>query len=57
MFIRGDEVEAAWRFVDAIHAGWAEADPPVRTYPAGSTGPEEADDLFHGCEGVWSYGP
>lgn len=54
LFIRGDEVEAAWSFVDGIRAGWAEANPPVLTYPAGSTGPLEADDLFRGCEGVWT---
>ena len=57
LFLRGDEVEAAWAFVDAIRAGWHAAEAPVATYPRGSTGPEEADDLFHGCEGTWSYGP
>lgn len=57
LFLRGDEVEAAWTFVDAIRAGWAETDAPVATYPAGSTGPEVADGLFHDCEGTWSYGP
>ncbi len=57
LFIRGDEVEAAWAFVDAIRAGWEATDAPVADYPAGSTGPEAADALFHGCEGTWSYGP
>ncbi len=57
LFLRGDEVEAAWTFVDAIRAGWEATDAPVLTYPVGSTGPEEADALFHGCEGTWSYGP
>ena len=57
LFIRGDEVEAAWRFADSIRAGWATQDPPpVYTYPAGQHGPSEADDLFRGCEGVWGRG-
>jgi glucose-6-phosphate 1-dehydrogenase len=57
LFLRGDEVEAAWAFVDAIRDGWEATDAPVHTYPAGSRGPEQADGLFHGCEGVWSAGP
>ncbi len=57
LFIRGDETEAAWRFADAIRAGWAapEAE-PLHGYFAGSDGPEAADDLFRGCEGVWGRG-
>lgn len=57
LFIRGDEVEAAWRFVDAIRAGWEATDAPVVDYPAGTRGPPEADGLFQGCEGIWSDGP
>jgi len=57
LFIRGDEVEAAWTFVDAIRAGWEESDSPIYPYEAGSKGPEQADDLFHGCEGIWGSGP
>ena len=57
LFIRGDEVEAAWRFVDTIRAGWAEAQPPVHTYEAGTQGPDAADGLFRGCEGTWGRGP
>lgn len=55
LFIRGDETEAAWRFVDAIRDGWQhpEASPPARYAPR-SHGPEEADGLFRGCEGIWS---
>ncbi len=57
LFLRGDEVEAAWSFIDTIRAGWEATDAPIHTYPAGSPGPEPADALFHGCEGSWSYGP
>ena len=56
LFIRGDETEAAWRFADAIRAGWSEASPPVHGYFAGSDGPEAADTLFRGCEGTWGRG-
>ncbi len=53
LFIRGDEVEAAWRFADAIRAGWDQVDPPVHPYAAGSTGPVAADGLWRGSEGLW----
>ncbi len=54
LFLRGDEVEAAWAFVDGIRAGVL--DSRVLHYPVGTRGPEQADDLFRGCEGVWSTG-
>lgn len=50
LFLRNDEVEAAWSAVDAIQAQ------PLLEYPAGTWGPPEADALFHGCEGGWSRG-
>ncbi|MFP4353846.1 MAG: glucose-6-phosphate dehydrogenase [Phycisphaerae bacterium] len=47
LFIRSDEVEAAWRFVDGIRRGFDdEKGPELRTYPAGSWGPDAADKLF-----------
>lgn len=57
LFIRGDEAEAAWSFVDGIRAGWEQADPPVHDYAVGGRGPEASDELFRGCEGTWSFGP
>jgi glucose-6-phosphate 1-dehydrogenase len=57
LFIRGDEVEAAWSFVDSIRAGWQASGAPMHSYPAGTAGPPAADDLFRGCEGIWSDGP
>lgn len=58
LFARRDEVEEAWRFVDALEQAWhgstegtatatgAPADaPPLCPYAAGSWGPKEADDL------------
>jgi len=57
LFLRADEVEAAWRFTDAVRASWSGPQgPPVLEYEPGGWGPEEADALFHGCEGSWSRG-
>jgi glucose-6-phosphate 1-dehydrogenase len=57
LFLRGDEIEASWRFADAFTRAWEQPDaPPVLEYPAGTWGPPEADELFHGCEGGWSRG-
>jgi glucose-6-phosphate 1-dehydrogenase len=48
LFARRDEVEEAWAFVDPIENAWhAKKDaPPLFDYPAGSWGPEEADELL-----------
>ena len=57
LFLRADEVEAAWRFTDAVRATWSgPGAPPLLEYDPGGWGPEEADGLFHGCEGGWSRG-
>jgi glucose-6-phosphate 1-dehydrogenase len=47
LFTRGDEVEEAWRFVTPVLEGCADACPTlVTTYPAGTWGPEQADELI-----------
>ncbi|MDZ4134335.1 MAG: glucose-6-phosphate dehydrogenase [Paracoccaceae bacterium] len=47
LFMRGDEVEAAWAWTDPIIAGWdARAEKP-RGYDPGSSGPEDALMLMH----------
>jgi glucose-6-phosphate 1-dehydrogenase len=48
LFARRDEVEEAWAFIDVIEHAWtAKKDAPALFfYPAGSWGPEEADDLL-----------
>jgi glucose-6-phosphate 1-dehydrogenase len=57
LFLRSDEVEASWRFTDTVRASWSGSEaPPLREYEAGSWGPPEVDNLFHGCEGGWSRG-
>ena len=56
LYARGDAVEAAWAFVDPILKAW-ESNPqiPVYGYPAGSWGPENADELIDGEELSWRY--
>ena len=45
--IRRDEVETSWRIVDSIINGWKNTPTDsVTTYPAGTWGPQEADDLI-----------
>jgi glucose-6-phosphate 1-dehydrogenase len=47
LFTRNDEVLAQWAIIDPILETWRERDePPLATYPAGSPGPAEADDLI-----------
>jgi len=48
LFARADEVEQAWSFIDEIEEAWhAKKDAPeLYLYPAGSWGPEAADDLL-----------
>jgi glucose-6-phosphate 1-dehydrogenase len=57
LFLRADEIEASWAYVDAVRGAWRDRDaPPLLPYAAGSWGPPEADRLFHGCEGGWTRG-
>ncbi|HSR64811.1 MAG TPA: glucose-6-phosphate dehydrogenase [Xanthomonadaceae bacterium] len=39
LFVRRDEVEAAWRWIDSIHAGWTRAGMRPEPSPAGTWGP------------------
>lgn len=54
LFIRRDEVETAWRIVDAIREAWN--DKPLTNrefYSAGTWGPVAADDLLAQAGHVW----
>jgi glucose-6-phosphate 1-dehydrogenase len=46
LFTRDDEVEALWRIIDPILTAWAEDPDPPAGYPAGSSGPAEADRIL-----------
>lgn len=47
LFMRGDEVEAAWSWTDPIIARWDEHGDRPNLYDPGSSGPEEAQILMH----------
>jgi glucose-6-phosphate 1-dehydrogenase len=47
LFMRGDEVEAAWAWTDPIIAGWQERGEAPHAYVPGGPGPEEALMLMH----------
>ena len=46
LFMRRDEVEAAWQWVDPILQGWLQHYQSPRPYPAGSDGPEQLQHLL-----------
>jgi glucose-6-phosphate 1-dehydrogenase len=47
LFIRRDEVEGSWSYIDQLFEGWARsADEPLPSYAAGTWGPAESDDLL-----------
>ena len=47
LFMRGDEVEAAWAWTDPIIEGWESRDDRPQLYDPGSSGPEDALMLMH----------
>lgn len=42
LFVRRDEVEAQWTWIDAIRAGWVANDMKPKSYASGSWGPSAA---------------
>ncbi len=55
LFARRDEVESAWKFIDALEDAWHKsAHPPeLFEYPSGSWGPNEADELLEHDGRAW----
>ncbi len=53
LFMRGDEVEAAWAWVDPIIAAWTEAGSKPQQYDAGSAGPIDAYKLTSSDGHLW----
>ena len=47
LFMRGDEVEAAWEWTDPIIEGWDASGAEPCTYATGSAGPDDALALMH----------
>ncbi|MDX8353453.1 glucose-6-phosphate dehydrogenase [Cognatiyoonia sp. IB215182] len=53
LFMRGDEVEAAWAWTDPIIEGWEARNDVPKLYDAGTAGPEDAMMLLHRDERKW----
>ncbi|MEL6643432.1 MAG: glucose-6-phosphate dehydrogenase [Pseudomonadota bacterium] len=53
LFMRGDEVEAAWAWTDPIIEGWTERGDTPKLYEPGSSGPDDALMLLHKDNRRW----
>jgi glucose-6-phosphate 1-dehydrogenase len=53
LFMRRDEVEAAWKWVDSIIAGWDASKQKVESYVAGSWGPTASSVLLDRDGRAW----
>ena len=56
LFSRDDEVETAWKFLEPIQKAWV-TNKAIKMfgYPAGTWGPEHANDLIEGEGLTWRY--
>jgi len=56
LFTRGDAIEQSWKIVDPILTAW-ENNPglPIYGYPAGTWGPQQADNLIDEPDMTWRY--
>ncbi len=53
LFVRRDEVEAQWAWIDSITRGWAEAEQKVAPYAAGTWGPSASIALIERDGASW----
>jgi glucose-6-phosphate 1-dehydrogenase len=53
LFVRRDEVEEAWRWIDGVAEAWSEAGMAPKPYAAGSWGPSGAFALIERSERAW----
>ena len=53
LFIRTDEVDQAWSIVSPIQESFAQGEPPLARYAAGSWGPLEAERLIEATGHQW----
>ncbi|MCW3836677.1 glucose-6-phosphate dehydrogenase [Sphingomonas canadensis] len=54
LFVRRDEVEAQWEWIDSIRAGWAANDVKPKPYASGSWGPSAAIALTERDGVTWN---
>jgi len=53
LFMRRDEVEAAWQWIDPILKAWEQIEQPVRQYTAGTWGPSASIALIERDGRTW----
>ncbi|MDU9003857.1 glucose-6-phosphate dehydrogenase [Sedimentitalea todarodis] len=53
LFMRGDEVEAAWAWADPMIAGWTARGEVPKPYESGSVGPDHAEQLLRRDGRAW----
>jgi glucose-6-phosphate 1-dehydrogenase len=53
LFVRRDEVEAQWKWIDAIRDGWASGQMRPQAYAAGTWGPPAANALIERDGADW----
>ncbi|WP_315764836.1 glucose-6-phosphate dehydrogenase [Sphingomonas sp. Y38-1Y] len=54
LFVRRDEVEAQWQWIDAIRAGWDASDVKPKNYQSGSWGPSSSIALTERDGVTWN---
>jgi glucose-6-phosphate 1-dehydrogenase len=56
LYSRDDTVETAWEFLEPVQKAWSN-NPSIKIYgyPAGTWGPETANDLIEGKDLTWRY--
>jgi len=57
LFMRRDELEAAWRWIDPIREAWDRSSEPPQSYVAGTWGPSGAIALIERDGRTWHEGP
>ena len=56
LFARTEEVLEAWKFLTPVIEAWKTGhEVPLYGYPAGTWGPQQADDLIQGKDMSWRY--
>ena len=53
LFVRRDELEAAWSWIDGIHRAWQDAGIKPKLYAAGTMGPDAAEELKQRSKAHW----
>ena len=53
LFMRRDEIESAWRWIDGIIEGWETSKQKVESYVAGSWGPTASSLLLDRDGRAW----